>query len=160
MRAILVKYQCVQCEKDILRSTILSLDFEPLKLPPLSLFWEALLATLAADNRRNNTGEDEAEELLSGGGKWYKLDSLPPPWTLKSFRGNDGFSKTDLIWMLPGRTQLPSLTFLFSKSFVVLSQSEDARVVFGKLGPWAPSQKLFVYIRQIFYRCFHLAICY
>ena len=76
---ILVKCQCVQCEKDILRSTILSLDFEPLKLPLLSLFCEALLATLAADNRRNNTGEDEAEELLSGGGKWYKLDSLPPP---------------------------------------------------------------------------------
>ena len=133
---------------------ILSLDFEPLKLPPLSLFWEALLATLAADNRRNKTGEEVAEELLSGGGKWYKLDSLPPPWTLKSFDGNDCRSKTDLIWRFLGRSQLPSLTSLFSMSFLVLSQWEDARVVFRKLGPWAPSQKLFVYCRQFLNKAF------
>ena len=52
-----------------LRSKTVILDRDPLKLPPLSLFWDALLATLAADKRRNGVGEDEAEELLSGGGK-------------------------------------------------------------------------------------------
>ena len=52
-----------------LRSTILSLDLDPLKLPPLSLFCEDLLATLAADNRRTIMGEDVAEELFFGGGK-------------------------------------------------------------------------------------------
>ena len=133
---------------------ILSFDFEPLKLPPMSLFWEALLATLAADNRRNKTGEDVAEELLSGGGKWHKLDSLPPPWTLISLDGNDCCSKTDLIWRFLGLSQLPSLTSLFSKSLLVLSQWEDASVVFRKLGPWAPSQKLFVYNRQFLINAF------
>ena len=52
-----------------LRSTILSLDLDPLKLLPLSLFCEDLLATLAADNRRTIMGEDVAEELFFGGGK-------------------------------------------------------------------------------------------
>ena len=52
-----------------LRSTILSLDLDPLKLPPLSLFCEDLLATLAADNRRTIMGEDVADELFFGGGK-------------------------------------------------------------------------------------------
>ena len=52
-----------------LRSKILSLDLDPLKLPPLSLFCEDLLATLAADNRRTIMGEDVAEELFFGGGK-------------------------------------------------------------------------------------------
>ena len=47
----------------------LSLVFDPLKLPPLSLLWDDLLATLVADKRLKVTGEGEAEELLFGGGK-------------------------------------------------------------------------------------------
>ena len=52
-----------------LLSISLMLEFDPLKLPPLSLLWDDLLATLVADKRLKATGEGEQEELLFGGGK-------------------------------------------------------------------------------------------
>ena len=114
-----------------LHSISLILEFDPLKLPPLSLLWDDLLAILVADKRLKVTGEGETEALLFGGGKWWDVDSLPPPSAPVLLEENV-FAEIEGTWRSQGRDQLPalSLSFLVLPEFTSLYSLEIEAGVF------------------------------